>query len=213
MFRQGIKIVMIIFIVTFGFSCKRKSYNTKAMYQIRLKSMQKTQSILGLEGYLSLNKNLSDSIKLWIESDLELYKSLRELGEYRIDSIICINSNANKLRACILSRCLLESCSQDYIEYLNGVNIDNNWYFFHAPRLVLPREYYQRDIHKPLSWELMEQIAADHLYSSYLKSDGSINDQFFQDLTSVAWGPASNTQTQWDSTYLAIIRSNWEKKE
>jgi hypothetical protein len=202
--------ILVLSIIMFAQCQNRVNYDAKEMYKIRLQSMLKSQSIVGEKEYWQIYKNINDSIGMWVSNKLNL-KTLDEIGEYRIDSVICINKKANKLRAFILSRCLI-SCSQDYIEYLNGVKIEKKWYFFHGARLVLPRELYQKDIHKPLTWEMMEQIAADQLYSGYLKQDGNIDNRFFHDLTSVAWGKAS-TQAAWDSIYLEIIKENWKKKD
>jgi len=106
---------------------------------------------------------------------------------------------------------LYSDCVQDDIVYFNGVKTNNKWYFFSAGSLVLIRNYYQKDIHKPLSWELMGQIAASQLCRGYLKPDGDINEYFFDEFTSGAWGKAE-TQSGWDSVYLDIIKRNWQEK-
>jgi hypothetical protein len=42
--------------------------------------------------------------------------------------------------------------------------------------LALPREYYQDDIHTPLSFEKMKQIAIEEIFSGYLIEEPSDND-------------------------------------
>lgn len=77
--------------------------NSDAFYLYNAKTAQRWETY-------ELYNNIKDSVDLWVNSKLDSYRLLNEIGEYKIDSIICINCTANKLRVCILSRCLKESC-------------------------------------------------------------------------------------------------------
>ena len=81
--------------------------------------------------------------------------------------------------------------------------------------MVLPRERYQQDIHSPLSFDKLKQIATWHIYRHYLKKnqygEWVINEQFFSDLTSVAWCSNCNAQEQWNEAYLRHVQANWQK--
>jgi hypothetical protein len=83
--------------------------------------------------------------------------------------------------------------------------------------MVLPREYYQKDIHMPLSFEKLKQIATSNIYRRYLvknkKGEWETSDRFFSDLTSGAWCPDCVTQEQWDSAYIRQINRNWSKRD
>jgi hypothetical protein len=93
------------------------------------------------------------------------------------------------------------------------VKIKGNWYFFRGEGMVLPREYYQKDIHRPLSFEKMKQIATFNIYRHYLKKnkqgEWEINERFFdriipQDGTKEIYGIRS------DEEYVKlIIELNW----
>ena len=208
MLHQRNKILVLLFITLLSWQCQRVKYNKKKMHTIRKECMVKSQEIIGKKEYWQIYNNINDSINNWIKHKLGLYKYYKS---FKVDTILCINSAKNKLITGILLKCVSDECSQDDIIYFNGVKIKSKWYFFDGPSLVLIRKYYQKNIHKPLSWEIMEQIAADQLYRGYLNKDGSINDNFFYDLTSGAWGEA-NTQAEWDSIYLEIIKENWQKQ-
>lgn len=204
--------------IVFIFSCnKYKTYNEKEITKIRERSIEKSQLVINENEYLQIYRTLNDSIKNWQIHNLGYYKYLNASKEYLVDSILCFNIKGDKLITAILQKQLLKEGVQDDIEYFYGVKIKGQWYFFGGPTLVLPREYYQKNIHTPLSFEKLKQIATDHIYRNYLyknkHGEWEINEGFFSDLTSGAWSSnwQTNTQEQWDSIYISIVKKKWEK--
>lgn len=106
--------------------------------------------------------------------------------------------------------------NHDGMNYFYGVRIKGGWYFFKGPNIFLPRQYYQKDVHKPLSFSKLHEIAMQEIFNGYLiqnaKSIWEINDRFFSDFTSGAWyrWKRPNTQAQWDSVYLIIANNVWK---
>ena len=83
--------------------------------------------------------------------------------------------------------------------------------------MIVPRENHQEDIHTPLSFEKLKQIATVRLYLRYLKKNKNeeweINDNFFSDLYERdAYNYPFTTQEAWEESWLRLCRANWEKK-
>ena len=83
--------------------------------------------------------------------------------------------------------------------------------------MVLLREYYQKDVHVPLSFEKLKQITTSNIYRGYLKEnkqgEWKINDAFFSDLISVAWCTDCATQEDWNAAYMRQVHENWQNKK
>ena len=218
MLRQGNKLYFIVLLLLFFVSCnKYKKYNSKEIDNIRNNSIKMAQSIIGANEYKRIHTNMIDSINVWANNELGYYKYYNRTKNYLIDSVICLNKNGDKCITTILLRQLLKTGVQDDIEFFYGVKINERWYFFPGLTMVLPRENYQKDVHTPLSFEKLKQIATWNIYRGYLKQNQlgkwEINEEFFSDLTSVAWCTNCNTQEQWNEAYLRQVRENWQKKE
>jgi len=83
--------------------------------------------------------------------------------------------------------------------------------------MVLFRESYQDDIHTPLSYEKLEQIATYNIYRRYLKQSENgqweINDSFFERLyKNDAYNYPFTTQEAWEASYLQAVKENRSKK-
>lgn len=210
-FYHGNKIIyfLIFFIIT---SCN----NEKDIKEKRKMIFEKSLSIIGQQEYDKVYNQAYDSIRTWVKNDLSDYCAFYH-SEWELDSLICFNIKKDKCIMSLLEACTSNGCTIDELKYFYGVKVDGDWFFFRGPSYTLLRERYQRDIHKPIPFDKMKDLAIKYIYVGYLKKNENhewvVNDRFFQDLTSVAWGPASNTPEQWDSTYLAIIRRNWEKRD
>lgn len=209
------KCIWLIILLLCVFSCgdeqKELQEKRKMFYE-----MSKS-TVSGIDEYYRVYSFAHDSINSWIENNLDFYTDLK-LNTWEIDSLVCFNKNGDKCIMTILKRAtFFKKAVQDDIRYFNGVKIKNDWYFFSGGTLVLPRQYYQRNIHKPLSFDKMKDLAIKHIYRGYLKkgADGTweINDDFFSDLTSGAWCTHCTTQAQWDSVYLRQVQLNWEKRD
>jgi hypothetical protein len=200
-------------------SCGRyKKYDAKEINEIRDRSIANSQCIIGQDEYWEIYNKVNDSIDNWRINNLGLYKYFsKEKGlNFKVDSILCYNKERNKFITSIFSQCLSD-CVSDDIWYFYGVKIRGIWYFFGGATLVLPREYYQEDIHTPLSFEKLKQIATWNIYRRYLKKNTQgewvINERFFSDLTSGAWCSDCVTQEQWDSAYIRQVNRNWSKRD
>jgi hypothetical protein len=214
MLHQGTKLLTMFLLITSVVSCSRyKEYNTKEIQEIRKRSIDYSSSILGQDEYWDIYNKINDSINMWKINNLGLYKYYDVSKEYLVDSIICINKHENKFITSVLLRQLLKEGVQDDIKYLYGVKISEEWYFFAGATLVLPREYYQKDIHTPLSFEKLKQIATSNIYRAYLKKnkkrEWEINEKFFewvipQDGTKETYGIRN------DEEYVKfMIELNW----
>ena len=220
MLHRESKLFILLLFICFLFlvSCKRQvKYDAKEIQAIRERCVETSQIIVGKSEYWDIYNKMNDSIQTWIENHLDYYKYYDEEREWLLDSVYCINSKGDKLIAGVLKRSLYANSSGDFIDYFYGVQINNSWFFFRGPGLVLPREYYQKDIHTPLSFEKLKQIATSNIYRGYLKKnrqeEWEINDDFFRDLTSVAWCTDCAIQEDWDSAYMRVVGNNWQKKQ
>ena len=215
MSHQGNKLIVLIFAVSFlivGCS-KRVKYNEKEMADIRERTLATSQSILGKEAYFAIYQMANDSILNWSKNKLGLWKDVESVIDYQLDSVFCVNKEANKIVFSIPKRDMRDDAVMDGISYFYGIKIRSTWYFFDAADLLLPREFYQKDIHTPLSFEKMKEIAAKNIYRGYLKrnkeGEWEVNDDFFSDLTSVAWCTDCVTQEDWNAAYMRQVYENW----
>ncbi|GHT86376.1 hypothetical protein FACS18947_6190 [Bacteroidia bacterium] len=217
MLHRDNKFIIIICLIFFFASCdKYTRYDIKETKKIRTNCINKSQVLLGEEYWLVYNSAV-DSINSWIDNEIGNFSYWRSLINYQLDSVLCVNKERDKIIMSILLPYIGEKGIQDDIEYFYGVKVQGQWYFFGGPTLVLPREFYQEDIHTPLSFEKLKQIATAEIYRGYLKKGRNgqweINENFFQDLTSVAWCTDCTTQEDWDRKYLLIISENWSKRD
>jgi hypothetical protein len=207
------KIIVLLIILNF-ISCNNEQ---KELKEKRNEAINKSISIIGYDSYYDVYNKANDSIIVWVENQLASYLGKR-LNDCQLDSLICFNNNADKCVMAILTRAtFFNDAVIDNINIFNGVRIKTSWYFFSGGTLVLPREYYQEDIHTPLSFEKLKELAMKNIFGTYLKNGKNgeleINDKFFSDLTSGAWCTDCETQEEWDSVYLSVIRKNWEKRD
>jgi len=221
MLHQGNKKCILYYIlsVMLFFGCnKYKTYNEKEIANIREKVQTASIAILG-EEYDLVYQMANDSIVSWAKHKLGLWKYFGNAIDYQLDQIFCVNKIGNKVFFSILRRSVESDAVLDSIWHFYGVKINGQWYFFDGAAMVLPREYYQEDIHTPLSFEKLKQIATNNIYRGYLyknkQGEWVINDNFFSDLTSCAWSEnwKTNTQEEWDVIYLQQVKKNWERKD
>lgn len=214
MLHQGIRKPLYLLVSFFALSCNDDN-QTNALLNVSL-------SIVDGKDYRKIYNQANDSLKNWTYNRLETYSN-QSINEWQLDSLVCFNRTGDKCMLAILSRTtFFKSSNSDGLDYFYGVKIGNKWYFFKGPSIVLPRELYQDNTDTPLSFKKLHEIAMKEIYAGYLKPKGfmglggyEINDNFFHDLTSIAWyaGAAPTTQAQWDAIYLKIIRENWLKRD
>lgn len=156
------KKIIILTFFTLIFSCK----NNQTLDYEKFSS-----ELIGKIEYEKVHKNARDSINIWVNSNLGFYGGFKEYNRgYRLDPILCFDSEKNKLVGAILiNHKVEENAAQDDIWFFYGAKIENKWYFFTGATIVLPREMYQKDVTKPLSFEKLHEIALKEVFSGYLK--------------------------------------------
>ena len=218
--RRENKLFILLFVVAslFFTACKRyKEYNVKEIATIRESCIKVSQTILGKNEYYSIYQMANDSIINWSKNELGKWKYFGNLTDYQLDSVFCVNKTGNRIIFSILRRTIIDDADGDGISYFYGVKIRNNWYFFEGEYMVLLREYYQEDIHTPLSFEKLKQIITSYKYRHYLNKNKQgqweINEKFFATFNYDAYNYPFTTQEAWDESWLKLCRENWSKKD
>jgi hypothetical protein len=202
----------------FFISCnKYERFNEKEINKRRADITKLSQSIIGEDEYNSIYAQMNDTVHLWIKDKHPLYEYYDGRRELLVDSVFCMNKTGSKIITAILRRCL-DDCVQDNIIYLYGVKIDGQWYFFGGHSLTLPREFYQKDIQTPLSFEKLKQIATDRVYRGYLIKDKNgewkVNENFFSRFYERdAYNYPFTTQEAWEESWLRLNRAKWKKRD
>ncbi|KOP36638.1 hypothetical protein DBB36_08540 [Flavobacterium sp. WLB] len=198
------------------FSCTREKNNT---VEYRLSSV-KTVSIAENN---KVYKQINDTVSNWIRNDIKYYAPFELSKTLIIDSLLCFNKDGTKLISAKLTRHDDKNSNSDGLDYFYGVKINKSWYFFNGAYIVLPRELYQKDIHTPLSFEKLHEIAMKEIFSGYLKkkdkgfwgnlvgkTEWEINDRFFRELNELRL-PFETRKTD-PNTYYSCRELN-DKKE
>ena len=195
------------------------------------KILELSKANTGTQEYNRLYKQASDSLNNWCQSKLPVYESIWSFN-YRLDSVLCFNSKKDRMITAILVQCDRSTCVQDDVHYFYGVKIKERWYFLRGPSVTLPREYYQSDVHTPLSFQKLHEIAMKEIFQSYLKKnkkdEWEINDVFFTSrLEGVGWGDFNNQHKEdwflkgkrftnqkdyYEFIYMDAVKKNWSMK-
>lgn len=189
--------------------------------KLRERTYNKSVSIVGVKEYYTVYNNMKDSIDSWGKNGLNYYKYFGNSLNCEVDSLICFNEKKDKAIAAILLQDYDENGSQDDIWYFYGAKVNGEWLFFDGGDITLIRKRYQRDIHKPIPFDKMKDLAMKYIYSSYLKKNENhewvVNDRFFngfapKNQVSTGYGSCFECETE-DQYFLYLVRRNWEKKE
>ena len=213
--RESKSFILLLFIIgsfTFTTCNKYKEYNTKEIATIRERVLITSQGIVGKETYFVIYQMANDSIVNWINHNLEGWKYYGKTAEYQLDSVFCVNETGSKIRFSILRYHLPKESTADGISYFYGVKIRNTWYFFEGEYMVLPREYYQEDIHIPLSFDKIKQIVTSNIYRNYLvKNNGEwvINERFFDRVTPLSNRKVGNKVKTEEEYVKFMVEVNW----
>jgi hypothetical protein len=210
---------LLLFFLLFS-ACKQNN--------IQIDYINVSKKNIGNSNYHIIYSSAKDSIENWVENDLGLYGYFKKYNRgYKLDPLLCFNTKKDKMiGALLINHKVFENAKLDDIWYFYGIKINNQWFFFNGADITLLREYYQKDIHTPLSFEKLHEIAMKEVFSGYLKkkdksywtnlfgkTEWEINDDFFSDLTSVAWCTDCKTKEQWNAAYLKIIREHWQSRD
>jgi hypothetical protein len=220
MLYQENKKIVIIFLFTLFIGCnKYKTYNTEEINNIRDNSIRVSLSIVGEENYCKIYNQLNDSIKNWRNNKLKWYDEDIKKIDSQIDSVLCFNENGDKMIATrLMSGNGSDKDVMDAIIYYYGLNINNTWYFFSGATMYVPRKNYQEDIHTPISFERLKQIATDRVYRGYLVKDKNgewkVNESFFSRFYERdAYNYPFTTQEAWEESWLRLNKAKWEKRD
>jgi len=182
MLNQGKTIIILIFILFQVISC-----NNNQDRVLREKSKQYiefSKRFVGNDIYETLSRVIRDSTLSWAKNNILYWEGEIIDSTYQIDSLKCFNTQKDKVVTAILAKSTSLNAVMDGIHFFYGVKIRNTWYFFEGATIYLPREYYQKDIHTPLSFEKLHEIAMKEVFSGYLikdeKGNWQINDKFFE---------------------------------
>jgi len=223
MLHHGNKLFALLLCACFIFltSCKRQiGYNEKEIQAMRERSMEISQVFVGESEYWSMYNQLNDSIRNWRNHRLRWYDVDSTLVQSRVDSLLCVNQQANKMITASLSRRVGKNNVMDGIVHYYGVKIDEQWYFFSGATMHIPREFHQKDIHTPLSFEKLKQIATYNIYRGYLKKNNQgeweINEGFFSRMipknqTAGGYGSCFECETE-EEYVLYLVQKNWQQR-
>ena len=196
MLHHGIKKTLIaITLAVICFACTNregKSHEQTLLYTIY------SERIAG-ENYTRIYKMAKDTLENWKLNHLKNFQYL-SLYPFHLDSLICFNKERNKMISAILvsDTTKINNTGSDALSFFYGIEINSKWYFFSGATVVLPREIYQKDMHTPLSFAKLHEIAMKEVFSGYLikkkkyvgfwknifapEYEYEINDNFFSEL-------------------------------
>ena len=175
-----------------------------------------SEKIVGKEKYGEIFLNANDSIKTWKNARLKAYIENKNETKTMLDSLLCFNTKGDKFISAMLGQVLIEESESDGIYFFYGVKVKEQWYFFDGASVFLPRDYYQKDIHTPLSFEKLHEIAMKEVYGGYLNG-GKINEHFFEripnkNMNAPGYGGCFECKTE-DEYYLHLVKRNWTKRD
>jgi len=210
MLHQENKFILILLCSVFFFGCADKSKNTQEEWLLFKKhSIQLASHKLYERVYQAAN----DSIEKWLFNDLSGYAYWKG-NDWRLDSLLCFSNCVNKCIMTLMVRdTLYKPANSDGISYFYGVKIRNVWYFFTGAHMVVPRRFYQKDIHTPLSFEKLKEIATTNIYCGYLKKnqqgEWEINERFFDQVVPVSnLKPRDRLKTE-EEYVRFMVEVNW----
>lgn len=178
------KVVLLLLFFSFLFSCKKKKIE-----------LEKISREIMQDEYTIVYSKAIDSVLIWSKLELPAYDEFTR--GFFLDSIICFNTKKDKA-VMALSYQLEAPYKHDGMEFFYGAKIKDTWYFFTGAAIHLPREIYQKDVTKPLSFEKLHEIALKEVFSGYLKkkktwkfwkpAEWEVNERFFDQICPRAVG-------------------------
>lgn len=222
--------IVLIFSVIFFTGCTKKPSNNKCHVISKYYNSIISEKIWKLA---------NDSIKNWEKSNLQSWKYDPSKGENTLDTTVCINKIGNKAVMAILSHDFSPNAKLEAIGFFYGIKIKNKWYFFTGATCYLPRKNYTKDIHMPLSFAKLHEIAMREVFSGYLikkkkyvgfwknifapEYEYEINDNFFSELDRIVRDAREqeekyhgrsfkSTEEYMDWFARSSVEANWHKK-
>lgn len=197
------------------------------------KILELSQATIGSQEYDRIYQQTLDSLSIWCSEKLPGYESIWSFS-YRLDSVLCFNKEKDRMVTAILGRHNRSDCVTDDVHYFYGAKIKGQWYFFRGGgTMVILRRNYQKDIHTPISFEKLHELAMEEMFRGYVKKNKAgiweINDAFFTaNFEDVGWGDFNkqthkdtvargkrftNKREYFESIYLDVAKGIWLKPE
>jgi len=124
--------------------------------------------------YQLVHRLATDSIDKWIKLDLKGWEPFKS-NIYAIDKKMYFNTDSTRFRSYIFNIIpdFSSDTTSDYIYWLYGEKINNQWYFWNSDMLVLPRDYTKShySFYEHPSFEQLSDIAMGHIIEVYLKDE------------------------------------------
>lgn len=133
---------------------------------------------------------------------------IESIHNSKLDSLIYFNSDSTRLFTYHLEQNVVyKNSSVDNLATLAGAKINNKWYFFFGPSIVIDRGSYQDSIYAPLTFDELSYLARQHMQPAlYQDSTGKVRvyDKWFDFINNRKdWGlPTSSSLEQLDSLIL-----------
>ena len=201
-----------LFIYLFISSCNNYEINKEKVI------IKKTQEVVNSTTQLVIYHQLKDSVNIWVANKLLNYEA-ETIYKYYIDSLICFNKKGTRFIGCRHLYVNIPDATSDDLQYIYGEKINNQWYFFKGPSIVIPRSMVKNHpVNQPLNYKQLHQIALKEVYGGYLKRDGEINEHWFiSHFEGAGWGKYPETledvekltRTDYEKRHLDKVRNNW----
>ncbi|TXI15277.1 MAG: hypothetical protein E6Q66_03380 [Pedobacter sp.] len=230
MLSRGVKCITVI-VLFFITACNQQEQYDK---ERAIKALEISKNVIGGQhAYDQLYQQCLDSLNTWCYAKLPAYESVFFDRTYRL-GVLYFNKEKDRMVTAILVQCNEPICEADAVHYFYGAKIKGQWYFFQGGgTMVIPRDFYQKDTHTPVSFEKLHELAVKNILRGYVKKnkDGEweINDAFFTAHFSGAnWGDFdaqlpkdtlsngkhfTNKREYFENIYLRVAKSIWPPKE
>lgn len=199
-------IIFASFCLTLAIRCSETNHGSDEPQK------NKSESILGKQRYQQLRELLKDTFNGWVKNQLQ-YVSAELKYPHRLDSLLCINNEGDKL---ITFRHLYvtdSDVSSDDLQAIYGIKINNRWYFLKGENYTIPRSLTRSDnMHYPLSYQELHKIAIDRYYKNYLDNRGNVNPHFFDVFLVDPYNlPAPDKKTL-EYRYISYCKGIWSER-
>ena len=172
-----------------------------------------SQKVVGKVKYEAIYKLAKDNLDNWITSKLFAVK-VSPGNSYHLDSLICLNKDG-RLISCIHLYMNEKNSNSDGLNYFSGEKINEKWYFYPGPFIVIPRSMVKGQNESiPLSYQQLHDIAIKEVYNGYLKSNGGIDDQWFTNqFEQVGICSDCKTREDYQKNILTITAAMWVDRD
>jgi hypothetical protein len=221
MLKRENKLILLLIIIFCLSACNNVSKNrdNKVIFESEISRDYVEKEF---ENYSNEYTVLRDSVNIYVDSILKSY-----LGEYiwdwEVDSMICMNSEGNKLVTTInISIDTCSKCLSDEIKKILGKKINGVWYFFKGGgTLTVPRNYYGKDEMHPLTFHELSQIGRKEFLESsliknaegeYVVNDKWIDAHFYNNGFALKGWDIIKDKAKYDSVHWYDILDKWKKR-